>query len=93
MALFRFCVDYRRVNAVSRRDAFPIPDIHDALDHLRGAKYFATVDLLSGYWQLGMTDRAKESSKEGLQLPFVALCPSSYETCYGKYVSANLTTL
>ena len=59
---FRFCVDYRRVNAVSRRDAFPIPDIHDALDNLRGAKYFATVDLLSGYWQLGMTDRAKERS-------------------------------
>jgi len=58
----RFCVDYRRVNAVSRRDAFPIPDIHDDLDHLRGAKYFATVDLLSGYWQLGMTDRAKERS-------------------------------
>ena len=59
---YRFCVDYRRVNAVSRRDAFPIPDIHDALDHLRGAKYFATVDLLSGYWQLGMTDRARERS-------------------------------
>jgi len=34
---FRFCVDYRRVNAVSRRDAFPITDIHDALDHLRGS--------------------------------------------------------
>ena len=57
---FRFCVDYRRVNAVSRRDAFPIPNIHDALDHLRGAKYFAAV--LSGYWQLGMTDRARERS-------------------------------
>jgi len=52
---YRFCVDYRRVNAVSRKDAFPVPDIHDALDHLRGAKYFATFDLLSGYWQLGLT--------------------------------------
>ena len=35
---FRFCVDYRGVNAVSKRDAFPIPDIHDALDHLRGSR-------------------------------------------------------
>ena len=59
---YRFCVDYRRVNSVSKRDPFPIPDIHDALDHLRGSRYFATIDLLSCYWQLGMTDRAKERS-------------------------------
>ena len=57
---FRFCIDYRRVNAVSKKDAYPIPDIQDALDNLRGSKYFATIDLLSGYWQIGMTDRAKE---------------------------------
>ena len=57
---FRFCIDYRRVNAVSKKDAYPIPDISDALNNLRGSRYFATIDLLSGYWQLGMTDRAKE---------------------------------
>ena len=59
---FRFCIDYRRVNAVSKKDAYPIPDNQDALDNLRGSQYFATIDLLSGYWQLGMTDRAKERS-------------------------------
>jgi len=51
---YRFCIDYRRVNAVSRKDAFPIPDIQDALDSLRGARWFVTLDLLSGYWQLGL---------------------------------------
>ena len=60
--IFCFCIDYRRVNAVSKKDAYPIPDIQDTLDNLRGAKYFATFDLLSGYWQLGMTERAKERS-------------------------------
>jgi len=48
---FRFCVDYRGINALSKKDAYPVPDIRDALDHLRGAKYFTTFDLLSGYWQ------------------------------------------
>ena len=84
---YRFCVDYRRVNTVSRRDAFPIPDIQDALDHLRGAKYFATFDLLSGYWQLGLTDRARERSafctRRGLfeftRMPFgLAGAPSTF---------------
>jgi len=59
---FRFCIDYRRVNAVSKKDAYPIADIQDTLDNLRGSRYFATIDLLSGYWKLGMTDRAKERS-------------------------------
>lgn len=84
---FRFCIDYRRVNAVSRKDAYPLPDILDALDHLRGAKYFATIDLLSGYWQLGMTERAKERSafctRRGLfqftRMPFgLSGAPSSF---------------
>jgi len=59
---YRFCVDYRRVNAVSRKDAYPITDIQDAFDSLRGTKYFATIDLLSSYWQIGMTPRAQERS-------------------------------
>jgi len=50
---FRLCIDYRRVNAVTIKDAFPVPDVKDALDSLRGTKYFATIDLLSRYWQLG----------------------------------------
>ena len=59
---YRFCIDYRRVNAVSRKDAFPAPEVQDAIDSLRGSRWFATLDLLNGYWQLGMTDRAKERS-------------------------------
>ena len=47
---YRFCIDYRRLNDVTKKDAYPVPDVKDALDNLRGAKYFATIDLLSGYW-------------------------------------------
>jgi len=40
---YRLCIDYRRVNAVSRKDAFPVPDIQDALDIFRDARWFATL--------------------------------------------------
>ena len=85
---YRFCIDYRRVNAVSRKDGYPVPDIQDALDNLRGAKWFATLDLLSGYWQVGMTERAKERSafctRRGLfqfkRMPF-GLCGAPATFC------------
>lgn len=48
----RFCVDLRKVNDASEKDAYPLPHINASLDKLRKAKYISTIDLKSGYWQI-----------------------------------------
>ena len=56
----RFCIDYRKVNALTRRDAYPLPCIDDTLDTLAGAKWFSTLDMVSGYWQVELEEGDKE---------------------------------
>lgn len=51
----RPCVEYRKLNAVTNPDAFPLPRVQDCLDAVAGAKYFSTFDLTSGYHQVPMT--------------------------------------
>ncbi|MES9883969.1 MAG: reverse transcriptase family protein, partial [Sedimenticola sp.] len=55
----RPCVDYRKVNAVSKADAFPLPNITDCLDSLSGSSLFSCVDLQSGYWQVEVEESDK----------------------------------
>lgn len=75
---FRFCIDLRRVNEVTKKDAYPLPNIQDCLTSLAGSEWFCTLDLASGYWQVGMKveDREKTafSTHKGLyhfkKMPF-----------------------
>ena len=59
---FRMCTDYRKVNSVTKTDTFPIPRIDDCIDNIGHAKYVTKFDLLKGFWQITLTDRAKEIS-------------------------------
>ena len=63
----RFCVDYRKLNNRTIKDAQAIPRIEDTLHLLAGSKYFTKLDLRSGYWQVELrdTDKAKTAFQVG----------------------------
>ena len=58
----RFCVDYRKLNSVSKGDAFPIPNMGDCLSSLAGSELFSTLDCISGYWQCTMDEDSAEKA-------------------------------
>ena len=57
-----FCVDYRQLNAVTRKDVYPIPRIDETLDTLTGSCIFTTLDLLNGYWQVEVRPEDREKT-------------------------------
>ena len=75
----RYCIDYRKLNNVTVKDAFPIPKIETCLDTLRGSVYMSTLDMASGYYQVKLKHKTEFITKYGLfqytKLPF-GLCNS-----------------
>ena len=89
----RYCIDYRRLNDVTLKDSYPLPHPQDCLEALRESRWFSTLDLQSGYWQIGMhpDDREKTAfaSMSGLYqfcvMPFgLTNAPGTFERLMDK---------
>ena len=61
----RFCVDYRKLNAVTKKDSYPLPRIDDLLQGTQGARYFTALDIITAYWSI----KIKEGDREKTAFP------------------------
>ena len=58
----RLCVDYRRLNGLSKADAYPMPRVDDLIDRVGNAKFISTLDLTKWYWQVPVRESDREKT-------------------------------
>ena len=58
----RWCIDYRQLNDVTKKDVFPLPLIEECIDTLSGTNYFSTLDMASGYWQVELAEEDRHKT-------------------------------
>jgi hypothetical protein len=64
---FRFCMDFRAINLVTKVDSYPLPKIDETISNLHGSRYFTVLDLFSGFWQISIKEEHKEQT--GFSVP------------------------
>lgn len=98
---YRFCVDYRKLNSVTKKDSYPIPYISSILDRLRGAKYLSSLDIKSAFWTVKLSEASKEYTaftipgRRGLmqwkRLPFgLTNSPATWQRIVDQILGAEL---
>ena len=56
----QFCIDFRKLNSLTRKDSHPLPHIGETLNSLVGSAIYSTFDLTSGFWQVPMAEESKQ---------------------------------
>ena len=56
----RFCIDFRRLNARTKKDAYPLPRMQETMESMVSAQHFSCMDLKSGFWQVKMDEESRQ---------------------------------
>ena len=56
----RFCIDFRKLNARTKNDSFPLPRMQETMESMVGALFFSSMDLKSGFWQVRMSEKSRQ---------------------------------
>jgi len=92
----RICVDFRELNAVTKREMYPLPNASDLFDRLSGQEYFTTIDLSKGYYQIKLDENSQEktafSTSQGhfkfTRLPFgLTSAPAAFQSAIENILS------
>jgi hypothetical protein len=100
---YRFCIDFRKINQVSKRDAYPLPYVNSILTRLHNARYFSSIDVKSAYWQIPLSEASKEITAftvpgKGLfqftRMPFgLHTAPATWQRFVDTVIGADLEPL
>ena len=75
----RFCINFRKLNARTKKDSYPLPRMQETMESMVGARFFSSMDLKSGFWQVRMSEKSRQYTAftvgslgmyEFLQMPY-----------------------
>ena len=56
----RFCINFRKLNARTKKDSYPFPRMQETMESMVGARFFSSMDLKSGFWQVRMSEKSRQ---------------------------------
>ena len=88
---YRFCIDYRKLNLITKNNANPLLRADDLFDALSGYNMFSTLDLRSGYWQVSMRPEDREKTARILRMPYgLSTAPATFSSAISIVLSGLL---